>query len=194
MASKKISQLNELTTAAGEDLLAIVDDPTGSPETKKIKAANLFASMLPPCLAKYLLAAGQTIPHNAWTVINFETNVYDPLNLVTIGANWKFTSPASGYYAVSGMVQLTASTAWSPSEAVTIVVHVNDAPIGVRLAQVNNYNTSGGALPISVFIPTHIVQLNAGDYLNLLIHQNSGGDQAIINNGIYNHINIWRIA
>lgn len=41
MVDQKISQLNALTTPAGEDLIAIVDDPSGSPETKRITFSNL---------------------------------------------------------------------------------------------------------------------------------------------------------
>lgn len=42
MADSKITQLTELTTPAVGDLLAIVDDPSGSPETKKITVSNLM--------------------------------------------------------------------------------------------------------------------------------------------------------
>lgn len=45
MADQKISELTELTTPADEDLLAIVDDPGGSPVTKKITFSNLKANV-----------------------------------------------------------------------------------------------------------------------------------------------------
>jgi len=41
MADKKITELTELTTPAFEDLLPIVDDPSGTPETKKITLNTL---------------------------------------------------------------------------------------------------------------------------------------------------------
>lgn len=41
MADTKITALNELVTPDADDVLAIVDDPAGSPETKKIKVSNL---------------------------------------------------------------------------------------------------------------------------------------------------------
>lgn len=43
LADAKITQLTELTTPADGDLLAIVDDPSGSPITKKITKANFLA-------------------------------------------------------------------------------------------------------------------------------------------------------
>lgn len=42
MDDKKISELTALTTPSLEDLLAIVDDPSGTPETKKITLLNLL--------------------------------------------------------------------------------------------------------------------------------------------------------
>jgi len=42
MSDQKITELTELTTAADSDLLVIVDDPSGTPVTKKIQRANLL--------------------------------------------------------------------------------------------------------------------------------------------------------
>jgi hypothetical protein len=41
MANKKFTELTELTTVADSDILAIVDDPSGSPLSKKITVQNL---------------------------------------------------------------------------------------------------------------------------------------------------------
>lgn len=43
MADQRISELTELTTPAGEDLYPTVDDPGGTPVTKKITLANIYA-------------------------------------------------------------------------------------------------------------------------------------------------------
>lgn len=45
MADAKITALTALAAAATGDILPIVDDPTGVPETKKITVANLAASI-----------------------------------------------------------------------------------------------------------------------------------------------------
>ena len=45
MANKKITELNALTEADASDLLAIVDDPSGSPVTKKITVGDLFKNL-----------------------------------------------------------------------------------------------------------------------------------------------------
>ena len=43
MANKKITQLTELTTPAGADILPIVDDVAGTPTTKKVTVNNLLS-------------------------------------------------------------------------------------------------------------------------------------------------------
>jgi hypothetical protein len=45
MADKKITALTALTSLSSDDLLVAVDDPGGSPETKKITWANLLSSL-----------------------------------------------------------------------------------------------------------------------------------------------------
>jgi len=45
MADKKVSQLTELTTTAAPDLLMIVDDPNGTPASKRITIKNLFGAV-----------------------------------------------------------------------------------------------------------------------------------------------------
>ena len=45
MVDQKITELAELTVPAGVDLFAIVDDPAGTPATKKITLTNIKASI-----------------------------------------------------------------------------------------------------------------------------------------------------
>ena len=45
MADKKVSQLDSLTTTAAPDLLMIVDDPNGTPVSKKITVKSFFGSV-----------------------------------------------------------------------------------------------------------------------------------------------------
>lgn len=45
MADKKITELTALTTPADADVMPIVDDPAGTPETKKVTWANIKATL-----------------------------------------------------------------------------------------------------------------------------------------------------
>lgn len=44
MADKKITELTELTGLTSEDIFVVVDDPTGTPITKKIATRNIFSN------------------------------------------------------------------------------------------------------------------------------------------------------
>ena len=46
MADTKITALSELTTVADADLIAIVDDPSGTPTSKKITKKNLVKDIV----------------------------------------------------------------------------------------------------------------------------------------------------
>ena len=54
MANKKLTDLNDLPSPAGADILAIVDDIAGTPTTKKVTATNLMS------LAPVQSVAGRT--------------------------------------------------------------------------------------------------------------------------------------
>ena len=45
MADKKVTELTNLTAAASEDVFYVIDDPTGTPASKKITAKNLFGAV-----------------------------------------------------------------------------------------------------------------------------------------------------
>lgn len=44
MADKKITELTQLTSLSAGDLFVVVDDPTGTPITKKIAASDIFGN------------------------------------------------------------------------------------------------------------------------------------------------------
>ena len=45
MADKKVTALDALTTVTADDLFLVVDDPAGTPTSKKVTASNLAASI-----------------------------------------------------------------------------------------------------------------------------------------------------
>lgn len=60
MADSKITELTELTTVESSDLIAVVDDPNGSPITKKATVSNITASKAP--LASPTFTGTVTLP------------------------------------------------------------------------------------------------------------------------------------
>lgn len=62
MADKKITQLTALTAPANTDLLLIVDDPSGSPVSKKIELGDIFGETAQTVFQKIdISASGNTV-------------------------------------------------------------------------------------------------------------------------------------
>lgn len=45
MADKKVTELTAMTQVAGEDLLLVIDDPSGTPASRKVTVDNLFGNI-----------------------------------------------------------------------------------------------------------------------------------------------------
>lgn len=59
--AKKLSELVTLTSPAGEDFLVLVDDPSGSPVTKKVTVANLLGNSAANVVIQNVTPANGTI-------------------------------------------------------------------------------------------------------------------------------------
>ena len=90
MADKKVTALDALTTVTADDLFLVVDDPAGTPTSKKVTASNLAASIAviglnaggstPVAIHGIELPAGHQIRFEGTTANDFETflTVVDP--------------------------------------------------------------------------------------------------------------------
>lgn len=67
--AKKISELLALTTPSSEDLLVIVDDPTGNSVTKKVTVGNLFTN----CSSNVTISNSAVLSANTLLIRNFGT-------------------------------------------------------------------------------------------------------------------------
>lgn len=52
MADKKVSELSAITNLSGDDLLLVVNDPSGTPTSNKVTVTNLFANVVPNVVHK----------------------------------------------------------------------------------------------------------------------------------------------
>lgn len=68
MADKKVTQLTSLTTPSGEDLLLVVDNPTGTPTSKSISIQTLMENIPGNTVITGLLSAANTTVNGVLTV------------------------------------------------------------------------------------------------------------------------------
>jgi hypothetical protein len=86
MADKKVSELTAITNLSGDDLLLVVNDPSGSPTSNKITITNLFANVVPATTHKGVTTfkantsfTGTTMTVSANLVLS-GTNVLNAIN------------------------------------------------------------------------------------------------------------------
>ncbi len=69
MATKKVSELTALTAPASEDLLLIIDDPSGAPASKKITVGSFLGN----CSSNVTLSNSAILSANTVIVRNSQT-------------------------------------------------------------------------------------------------------------------------
>ena len=74
MADKKITQLTSLASPASEDLLLIVDNPSGTPTSKQISIKNLAAGMSNTAVSGTLTVSANTTLNGSNTVVSSNVN------------------------------------------------------------------------------------------------------------------------
>ena len=87
--AKKISELTALTSASEDDLLVIVDDPSGTAATKKITVGNLFGNSqanvviygATPANSAITIKQGTLMYSNSYLYIAVANNVVKRLSL-----------------------------------------------------------------------------------------------------------------
>jgi hypothetical protein len=104
MADKKITQLTSLTSPAGEDLLLIVDDPSGTPVSKQITIKNLAGGMPNTSISGTLTVSGNTTINGSNTVVS---------------SNVTFTSATRGPRVTARFITLAKSTGSVSNNATT---------------------------------------------------------------------------
>lgn len=127
MADSKITELTELTSVADEDLLPIVDDPSGSPVTKRITKENLVSGLWP--IGSVFIAVVATNPA---TLLGFGTWSAFGAGRVLIGldsgdVDFDTVEETGGAKTVASSAQSFAGTV---STVVVNHVHVQNLPGG----------------------------------------------------------------
>lgn len=123
--------------------------------------------------ARFTTNASQSITTGSNQIIDFEDKGWDSHGAVTTGASWKFTAPRSGYYRVHAAAFLTTGGGWAAGEHQELAIFKN----GSRWSYLGtNFETAANTSNNYKFmVGSDIVQLNAGEYVDIRIYQDSGG-------------------
>ena len=166
MADLKITEFAALTVVNDEDLIAIVDDPTGTASTKKIRTDDFQSSW--HVGARVYNSANLSIPNTTWTDFTFDTERYDTDTIHSTGTNTgQLTCKTAGKYLIIGQVQWDINAVGS--RFVGIFLN-NTTYLDIVETETNTIATRYTSQNIST-----IYQLAVNEYVTFRGNQNSGG-------------------
>lgn len=137
--------------------------------------------------ARYSTAAGQSIAASSIVVVDFGTKTSDTHSSVTTGANWKFTAPVSGKYAVKCSVRMSSS---NTSGGTFLYLYKNGSAVSSNVY--TNQQSTNWIYAMPVLVDT--IDLIAGDYIDFRINHVNAGSLSIYNDATYNYVDIEKIS
>lgn len=141
--------------------------------------------------ARYKVSSTKSISNTTYTIIDYDTSVYDSDTAVTTGASWKYTVPSGkgGYFVVTASAYLQSSAGWAADEFVQLALYKNGT-LDTVLGEVR-IHASG---TFSVFVTgASLVSLAAADYIDVRMYHNNGSSQTIDSDGDLSHIAIAKL-
>ena len=149
-------------------------------------AVQPFPAIDPHISARYTRGSSQTIPNSSTTKVNFDVSDWDTNSAVTTGAGWMFTAPEKGRYEISATV-LFDDNATGHRE-------ISIFKGGALYLLADFTKSSGSATDDMLQVPATMVELDQGEFLDLRVFQNSGGNLDIdARAGLSTSVNIKRI-
>lgn len=140
--------------------------------------------------ARYSTTAGQSITTGTPTIIDYGVKVLDTHGCVTTGASWKFTAQIQGLYRVSNNWNYAQGT-YSATSSAYAQVYKN----GTAYARLGMHRTeAGGANGNPSGSGSTIVQLNAGDFIDVRQFQDHGSTKNLDTVTTTNYVDIERIG
>lgn len=121
-------------------------------------------------LARLRQTVAQTLTTATFTAINFDTEDvdYDAAHS-TVTNTSRYTAQTAGYYLVSGIAGFVGNATGARYTA----IYVNGSPIN---GTEQGFTTVPNADTLQIPTPGTLVYLNAGDYVQLVAYQSSGGN------------------
>ena len=119
---------------------------------------------------RYTSNTAQSMANTSATIVNFGNKTFDTHGAVTTGASWKFTAPVSGIYRVSASIGSNSGGGWVVGELWVVRLYKNNS-FQVELCSIISQTTHSTYISVN---GTDIINLIAGDTIDLRIYQNSG--------------------
>lgn len=136
------------------------------------------------------MTSNQSITAGVATIIDFNGSMSDVYSLVTTGASWKYTVPATGLYIINANISWRTQT-YSANDYVTFYIDQN------ALGHVRNpyiYNVQSAhtiGLNFSFTIPMYLTE---DDYISVLAEYTSDGETGEVVADEYNsNITIFQL-
>lgn len=168
----------------------IVDEVICGPGTARAQQV-----IEPKIAASYRTNQSQNIPDASWTQLYYEDKEYDEGsdtdNVQNAGSSWRFVAPRDGKYLINSSIRTAATSGWSSTSTCIMAIYKNGA----------SYNQESRVLPWSsgssvaaTVHATEALNLNAGEYIEIWLYQNSGGTIGLSTTAIYNRVNVTEIT
>lgn len=132
----------------------------------------------------YLSGSNQTISSSSNTKVQLNAENHDEQNEFDPTTNHRFTASKEGYYLICAAIHLL-----SPSDGQRIIARIykNGSPQGsITICVGGTINSSSGV--------ADILQLNAGDYIELYAHQDSGADKNVATGKEWTFMSIHKLS
>lgn len=126
--------------------------------------------------ARYHKASTTANATGATNIIDFETKDFDTHGAVTTGASWKYTAPVPGKYRVNALSLDDGANTWAVNKVQDLLLYKNGSSYSTLYRWTSE---QAGTTSQPVCSGGDVVDMVAGDYLDLRTFQNSGGSRTL---------------
>lgn len=155
-----------------------------------VNSAGTLFELAGSVIAQYSTAAAQSIADSTITIIDYGSAlVATQAGLVTTGAAWAFTAPTAGNYLIAASIRFAASVTWAAGEVAELSIYKNGAASFIL-----DYKDAQLAASTAVQLAgAGLVNMAAGDTLNIRARQTSGGALALVADEKPNVVSIMKV-
>jgi hypothetical protein len=134
--------------------------------------------------ASYACSNSSSVSDNTATLIDYDTKLVDSHGAVTTGGSWKFTAPMAGFYTISA----SDSLVFGVFCVFGLIVRKNGTA-----AKRHSIANEAGISSTRFAEISHGLFLNAGDYIDVQVLQESGGSRNRAGDATYSIITISKV-